>query len=145
MKHILVMVALAAAIVARGQDLTRVEIKSPADVAAIAAIPEWKRGADTNGITISVCVGSAILHNRYGNTVITLARDLEFDADGRLARISPVRTTHGLSPAPSFEKVSEWTTYQETPAETNVIRRTRRTRGQPREPRLFLKPPSAGK
>ena len=86
MRTILVAIVLAA-VSASAIDLKCVKIKSPEDIDAIAAIPEWRRGADTNGITISVCVGMA----SYGPfTDYPLSRELTFDAEGRLVKISRV-------------------------------------------------------
>ena len=92
MKRIVASVVLAAALFAHGQDIARVEIKSKADIDALAAIPEWRRGADTNGITMSVCVGAA----ERGDGGYLLTRRLTFDADGRLVCASPISTTPGL-------------------------------------------------
>lgn len=93
MKKLIMPLALAAALCAHGQDLTRVEIKSKEDIAALAAIPEWRRGSDTNGITMSVCVGAA--EGKDGSGFL-LTRRLTFDADGRLVCASPISTTPGL-------------------------------------------------
>ena len=69
-------------------DTRHVEIKSTNDIAILKSIPEWRRGVDTNGITITVCVGMA--EYRRGCADYPLSRELTFDADGRLARVSPI-------------------------------------------------------
>lgn len=92
MRTVLLAIILATGL-AYAVDLKHVDIKTPEDIAAIAAIPEWRRGADTNGITISVCVGTAIgYRNGSPNSGFHLAREMTFDADGRLIYVSKICT-----------------------------------------------------
>lgn len=95
MKNIALAIALAAASFASGMDTRYVEIKSTNDVHAIASIPEWRRGVDTNGVTITVCIGGAVISG--GPLCYPLSRELEFDADGRLVRASPVMYMQGVT------------------------------------------------
>lgn len=86
------LLALAAVVCAHAQDLTRFEVKTKEDVAALASIPEWRRGANTNGITIAVQCG-IVECGIFGS--ITLTRELTFDADGKLVRASPPALSSG--------------------------------------------------
>ena len=94
MRKLVLSLVLAAAIhPASAIDTRYAEVKSKEDIDALAAIPEWRRGADTNGVTITVCVGKAVLCLPSGTRLpYTLARSLTFDAEGRLASVSKVTT-----------------------------------------------------
>ena len=95
MKNIVLAIALAASTFAHGMDTRYVEIKSTNDIHAIASIPEWRRGVDTNGVTITVCIGGAVISG--SPLCYPLSRELEFDADGRLVRASPVMYMQGVT------------------------------------------------
>lgn len=68
------------------------EVKSTNDVSAlVAAFPEWESGKSTNGVTITVCIGWAhVRDDGMSGWDYPLLRDLTFDADGRLAKVSPI-------------------------------------------------------
>lgn len=107
MRKTITSAAIAVALCAMGQDLARVEIKTVSDVDAIESVPEWRRGG-TNGVTISVCTGSAVLSHGIARSNILLVRTLEFDGDGRLVRASPVRIMPGgASRLPNFDEVRD--------------------------------------
>lgn len=92
----MILAALAAATLARGQDLTRVEIKSPSDMTALMSIPEWRRADNTNGVAISVCTGMMIIKDRANwKWCVPLARTLEFDTEGRLIKASAIKIIGG--------------------------------------------------
>ena len=140
MKKTMPALALAAALFACGQDPARVVIKSKDDVAALAAIPEWRRGADTNGVTIAVQSGTAEC-GIFGG--IPFVRVLTFDAEGRLVRVSPP----ALSSGQPLEK-----TLLDALDVTRVIRRevpatskSPRTPGQPTIPRQSATPRADGR
>lgn len=92
MKNIALAIALAAASFASGIETRFVKIATTNDVNALCAIPEWCRGVDTNGITVTVCVGMADVAIGGGRTgvKVPISRDLTFDAEGRLVRASKI-------------------------------------------------------
>lgn len=91
-KLLFAIIAAASAWCASGQeiDLRNFHITSSNDVAAITSIPEWKRGVDTNGVTISVCVGY-LTHSKF--SCQPLFRNISFDKDGKLVYASGIITT----------------------------------------------------
>ena len=87
------MLAVLCAASAAALDTRYVKVNSPDDIAALKAIPEWRRGADTNELTVSVCIGGL----DFGQfCVYPLARDLTFDGEGRLVKASKIWIMDGL-------------------------------------------------
>jgi hypothetical protein len=91
----LIMAAIAAmAASANCADLGFV-IKSTNDLVAIKSIPGWEQGVNTNSITISVCVGGIDTEDRF--VPIPLGRDLTFNSEGRLIKVSPLWVMSSLT------------------------------------------------
>lgn len=70
----------------RDQEHIRRQIES-----AKASMPEWRRGESTNGVTVTVCVGTSdgeLGIRRPATPAFLLFRDMTFDAEGRLVRVS---------------------------------------------------------
>lgn len=89
----LLMIAVLCAASAAALDTRYVKVNSPDDIAALKAIPEWRRGVATNELTVSVCIGS-LDFGRF--CVYPLARDLTFDGEGRLVKASKIWIMDGL-------------------------------------------------
>ena len=106
MKRLVFALILTSSLCSLGQDISRFEVKSTNDLFAVDLIPEWKIGATTNGVTISVCTGMMVVKDRAGWIWnIPMARTLEFDADGRLVSASKVRMIGGSFEGFNYESL----------------------------------------